>query len=187
MQYGGCGSVNGEIYAADPDGRNPLRLTKNRCADINADWSPDGRRIVFSSDRRGNNLDIYTMRPNGTNIRRLTTYRGEDSDPRWSPDGREIAYVRGPGEDAINHSAANIFVMRSDGSHVRKITRFDRELESPAWSPDGRRIAFISGVDVYVMKSDGSRRRLIVDRQTVRRLINFRISWDSVDWRPDPS
>jgi serine/threonine protein kinase/Tol biopolymer transport system component len=89
-----------EIWIADADGRNPMRLTnfnKNPGAG-SPRWSPDGNRIAF--DRRINeNTDIYVINRNGSGLARLTDSLAEDAVPTWSGDGREIYFTSNRGGD----------------------------------------------------------------------------------------
>jgi Tol biopolymer transport system component len=61
-------------------------------------WSPNGRKILFASERDGNS-EIYVMSANGRDQRRLTTNPAIDFFPSWSPDGRRIAFSRGQGNE----------------------------------------------------------------------------------------
>ena len=119
--------------------------------------APSGKangKIVFSSDRQGNNsLLIWTMNPDGSNPTQLTfkaanssyTYDGE---PRWSPDGNRIAFRSyGRGNNASN----SIYMMNADGSNLHEViidlsgvTDFP-EIGSFDWSPDGTRFVFDIG------------------------------------------
>jgi Tol biopolymer transport system component len=101
-------------------------------------WSPDGKRIVFASNRDGNN-EIYVMNADGANQQRLTQAPGRDAHPAWSPDGKKIAFQsprEGDGRDT------NLYVMNADGSNQTKITNNHGFCGVPAWSPDGKRIVF---------------------------------------------
>jgi TolB protein len=55
-------------------------------------WSPDGKRIAFTSARDGN-LDIYVTHADGTNLRRVTTHPDRDDFPIWHPAGRQLLIV----------------------------------------------------------------------------------------------
>ena len=83
-----------EIYVMDVDGGNEQRLTENRKNDEGPSWSPDGTRIIFSSDRKGDwvNYEIYVMDDDGGNLQRLTENRHDDGGGSWSPDGKRIVF-----------------------------------------------------------------------------------------------
>ncbi|MGH3071981.1 MAG: TolB family protein [Gaiellaceae bacterium] len=77
------------------------------------DFSPDGRRIAFTSNRDQQG-EIYVMNANGTGQKRLTHRPGDDWAPDFSPDGTKIAFTQLPG---------TIWTMNADGSGLRKLTR----------------------------------------------------------------
>lgn len=91
---------NPELYRVHPDGTGLQRLTYTRgSADVPGDdawpsYAPDGRTIVFSSNRTGRS-ELWTMNADGTGQRRLWGRPGSDAwAPRFSPDGGTIAFVR---------------------------------------------------------------------------------------------
>jgi Tol biopolymer transport system component len=86
----------GIIYAINAGGSNQTRLSTDDAnnKDYRSDWSPDGTKIVFASNRYViTHHDIYVMNAaNGSNQTRLTNSTPYDSNPRWSPDGTKIAF-----------------------------------------------------------------------------------------------
>jgi len=106
-----------EIYLANAvDGTNQQRLTYTRALDEVPAWSPDSKRIIFSSDMHGEPqsqvYDIYIMDVDGSNQKRLTVTPGAASEPSMSADGKHIVYTYSPPEER----SAQIWIMNSDGS-----------------------------------------------------------------------
>jgi Tol biopolymer transport system component len=119
-------SRNGIICAielTDSDQSLVRRLTPAPLAPRQPDWSPDGRRIAFSTHCRGldgnpQNEEIWVVNAKGDALRRLTNNGDEyfsgshDFHPSWSPQGDAIVFER----DAPDFSSSGIFIMKSDGS-----------------------------------------------------------------------
>jgi TolB protein len=74
------------------DGSDPINISKSAAYDGWPAWSPDGKRIVFSSNRAGpaNIGQLYAVDPDGSNLEKLTDGPGAFVQPSWSPDGRRI-------------------------------------------------------------------------------------------------
>lgn len=144
-----------------------VRLTNNNAMDCEPVWSPDGSKIAFWSNRDGG-MEIYVMDSDGSNVKRLTNNLSDDGNPSWSPDGFKILF------ESERDGNREIYVMDADGSNQLRLTR-DNAMDSTAtWSPDGSLIAFASNrdtgpsynpynMDIYLMNSDGSNVRRIVD------------------------
>jgi TolB protein len=133
----GAHTLDYDIYLVDADGTNIVRLTKG--GGMIPDWSPDGSRIAFASDRNNDgyiNPDIYLVDVDGSNLVQLTENPEPDVLPRWSPDGHRIAF--------ISDASQEIYLMDPDGSNMIQLVRQPGSDLYPAWSPDGRYIAFMS-------------------------------------------
>jgi TolB protein len=74
-----------DICTIDPSGSGYRRLTANRSNDEEPCWSPDGRYIMFTSDRDGS-YHLYIMNANGQNQRRITATKGNQTAPSWAPE-----------------------------------------------------------------------------------------------------
>jgi Tol biopolymer transport system component len=123
-------------------------------------WSPDGRRIAFTTFRHGRG-EIYVMNVDGSRQRRLTRNTAHDDHAAWSPDGRRIAFM------SFRSGNAEIYAMNADGSRVTRLTRVAGHDYLPAWSPDGRRIVWTSYQDgdaeLFAMNADGTDKRRLTD------------------------
>ena len=174
---------NFEIYVMDANGGNQRRLTNYRHTDGSPSWSPDSRRIAFTSTRdgtfgiRGPDFEICVMDADGTNQRNLTNNLHQETDPTWSPDGKHIAYA-----STIDRNF-EIYVMDTDGRNRRRLTNSgDVRIHDwePSWSPDSKRIAFTSNRDgnkeIYVMDADGSNQRRLTNSGDAH-IHNWEPSW----------
>ncbi len=101
-------------------------------------YSPDGARIAFISDRSGS-AEIWVCRSDGTEATRLTSFNGPYTRaPRWSPDGRWIAF------DTSAEGNFDIYLVGPVGGTPRRLTTDASEERLAGWSRDGRWIYFAS-------------------------------------------
>jgi Tol biopolymer transport system component len=147
-----------EIWSARRDGSHLQRLTDAKGYDAEGSYSPDGKLIVFSSNRHAYSeklsaedqkrfeadksyfCELYLMNADGSNVRRLTYTPGYDGGPFFSPDGQRILWRRFEENGVI----ANVFTMKLDGSDVRQLTDFGCMSWAPYFHPSGRYIIFTS-------------------------------------------
>jgi Tol biopolymer transport system component/tRNA A-37 threonylcarbamoyl transferase component Bud32 len=116
--------------------KSPIRLIASTRVDIEPQFSPDGRKIAFSSSRSGTK-QLWICDQDGQNAIQLTSSkRAEVRSPRWSPDSRWIAY------DSPEYGNSDIFIVSSDGGKSRRLTTGPFSYVRPSWSRDGRWIYF---------------------------------------------
>lgn len=164
IAFSSLGPRHWDLYATTSDG-GARQLTMTPELEYNAAFSPDGKRIAFASERDGN-VELYVMDYDGTQTRRLTDVQAMDDHPTWSPDGQQIAFASTrDAPTTLGQGWNGIYVMKADGSNVWRLSPQDTSDYSPAWSPRTDLIAFSSGNggrDLYMMKADGTQRRLVV-------------------------
>jgi len=147
-----------QIFTISPDGTNKTQLTFSG-ENGRPDWSPDGKKIVYSSINSG--AWIAVMDANGSNIQLLT----QGVAPDWSPDGKQIAYTKD-----VN-MVAQIWTVNADGSNVVQLTYSNTYKIAPSWSPDGKEMVFIMPQnptspsdpqpEIGIMNSDGTNERIL--------------------------
>jgi Tol biopolymer transport system component len=146
------GPTSADLYIANADGTGEKKVfaTTTPGMDYNAQFSPNGKQIVFTSERGGRGQsDLYLANIDGTGVRQLTNDPAVDDAATWSPDGTQIAFVstRGPTHRAniwILNLASGKLTNLTGGSGVQGDPTLPDGFFRPAWSPDGQWIAFSS-------------------------------------------
>jgi Tol biopolymer transport system component len=114
-----------DLWLASADGTDVRRLTQAPGRDWGAQWSPNGSRILFTSNRDGDH-DIYVVDSDGANLTRLSSEPGNDGGARWSADGSRILFF------SERAGSFGLYVMDADGSNVTPL--WPGELEpTPTW------------------------------------------------------
>ena len=156
------------LWRADFHGGRPDQLTAAVASDVRPRFSPDGKTLVFISDRSGQ-PQAWLMSLSGGEPRRLTDIPGGVGIAEWSPDGQRLLLVAASGEkrflvgsaedpiarrirdytwraDGVGYrdEFASIWVANVGEGKPRRITAPTYNVENAAWSPDGNRIAFIA-------------------------------------------
>jgi TolB protein len=125
---------NSDVYTMDLRTRRVQRLTNHPAIDTSPSFSPDGRRVVFNSDR-GGRQQIYVMNVGRGTPSRISFGKGRYATPVWSPRGDLIAFTK------MTDGKFGIGVMRPDGKGERILAE-GFLVESPTWSPNGRVLMF---------------------------------------------
>jgi Tol biopolymer transport system component len=125
-----------QIFTINPDGNEISQLTKTG-ENFSPVWSPNGKKIAFSSSRNGK-WEIFVMNNDGSNQIRLADGGGV---PVWSPDGSKIAFISNRDN---SENEFDLYVMNSDGTGQKRVTHSSGMYEGYSWSPDGQKIVFAS-------------------------------------------
>src|SRR5207302_7371617 len=162
--------VHMDIFEANLDGSGLKRLTDAKGYDAEGSYSPDGKEIVFCSNRGGEkNLELYIMDADGKNVRQLTNAPGcYNGGPFFSPDGKRVIFR----SDRKKPDHLQLYVIDVDGKNERALTDDLNWVQwGPYWYRDGRHIVYAAAdhsnpkvrpnYDLYWMDLDsGARTRL---------------------------
>lgn len=164
-----------DIFSVDWSGQNLKRLTTEKGYDAEGSYSPDGKHILFASNRAGYTdkltdeevkifgqdpsymMDIYVMDADGKNVKRLTDAKGYDGGPFYSADGKKITWRR----FSPNGQLAEIWTMNADGSDQKQITHLGKMSWAPFFHPSGDYIIFTTNLlgyhnfELYIIDTEG--------------------------------
>jgi TolB protein len=173
----------GEIYLMNADGTDVVRVTDNLVLDAFGDLRPDGKRIVFDSNRLrapGESVlmsDLFVMKTDGSE----QTFVARGSSADWSPDGKRVTFHASasgltdpirpdPGGPTIDSDIfiVNVGAALDEGGRPTNITNTPTDIEEdPNWSPNGEKIVYTrfnvddnhlqpAGMEIFVVNADGS-------------------------------
>lgn len=149
---------NKEIYVADYDGKNAVKLTRNRSINLSPQWSPDGKKVLYVSYKKGAPslylLDLSTGRDEP-----LSAKPGINISGRFSPDGTKVALTMS------GDNSPELVLLDLRTMEYRRLTSNHGIDVSPSWSPDGTKLAYVSdsagNPHIYVLDLlSGKSRRL---------------------------
>jgi TolB protein len=141
-----------ELAVMDYDGHNARQLTYDRSISVRPRWSPDGRKIVYTSYK---NLfpDVLEVELYTGARRRLASFPGLNSGAVFSPDGSTIALT------LSKDGNPELYTMSASGGGLRRLTRTRGAESSPTWSHDGQSIAYVSddrgSPQIYMIGREG--------------------------------
>ena len=100
-----------EIFVGDANGKNAKRITDFGCASFAPTFTPDGKKILFASNKHecdGRKFELFLMNLDGSGLEHLTSFGGFTSFPEFSPDGKRLVFSSD--KDAKARYEFNIFV-----------------------------------------------------------------------------
>lgn len=150
-----------ELYAINFDGSDLRRITHYNSLTLSPRWSPDGRRLAFTSFKDGN-PDIYLQDLGSGKAEKLVSYPGLNLPGSWSRDGAKLLVT------LSREGSPGIYDMNVGNKTLQRLTRESSINVSPVRSPDEKRIAFVSNRNgspqIYIMDAEGGNvRRLTVE------------------------
>ena len=124
------GSETGTLFTVNPDGSGLRRITAPGLAEDSGSWSPDGKWILFSSNKQ----KLFVVHPDGTGLHQISldisgSYSA--SEPAWSPDGTKIVlrlFLAGTG-------GQHLYTVRPAGSDLHPLAGTQGSEEFPDWGP----------------------------------------------------
>lgn len=182
-----------EIFTSRPDGGDLKKLTTNpKQASVWSDWSPDGSKIAFDSDRldidgRKHAVQTYLMNADGSGQIQLTRGPGFHGSPGWSPDGNSLVIDANWGQPRALQGLWVIPASDPDGvtqAEARRLTKgpgppgYDGE---PQFSPDGSTVAFVRFKDIR----HSAIFRVPAAGGDPKRLTPFSLNASDPDWAPN--
>ena len=128
---------NSDVGKAEPEQLRRLTYEGATHSDLYPCFSPDGKHIVFSSNR-DKDYEIYLMEWDGSNQVRITDSPGIDRHPAFSPDGKHIAFT------SNRDGNYEIYIMHRDGTNPQRITTHPERDDYCTWHPNGKQLVIVS-------------------------------------------
>jgi len=166
-----------DIFMADMNGRIIKQLTHAKGYDAEATLSPDGKKMIYTSNKDGD-IDLYIMDLATGKEKRMTNALGYDGGAWFSPNGKKIIWRASRpktevdvkeykdllSENLVAPTNMEVFIANVDGTNVKQVTHYGQANWAPAYFSDSKRIIFASNhkykrgfpFDLYMINEDGS-------------------------------
>lgn len=146
-------AMAGSLWRQRLDGSEAVQLTDGAGYDYQPDWSPDGKSVVYVSNRK-DAMELWLLEVATGKTTQLTSGGAVNVEPRWSPDGKKIVWV-----STEFHKRFHVFMASVNGGKLENVARLTGETSSslpryyysaydmeinPAWTRDGKEILFVS-------------------------------------------
>lgn len=151
-----------DLFVLDLDSSRVTRIAATPDYEVDPEFSPDGKSVVYAAGKPGDRADhIFLRSLDGATVEQLTTGDANDASPAFSPDGSRIVFTRDKtyiwGGLASNWDAGGVLcVVKADGTGLRQITSDGSIAIDPHFSPDGRTILFWNEGGLFTVAADGS-------------------------------
>ncbi len=171
-----------DIWTSDLEGNTQRLLNWPNSEEHQPDWSPDGKRIIFTSDHNSSDINIWSIAINGTDPKQLTADSTVNKGGRYSPDGQHIIFL------SKRTGKKELWIMNADGSQQKAIGFQSVIVNSPSWSPAGNKIVYVgcklpTSKDVVISPSTTSCNIYII---TVDASETKQVTFGKFhDWNPD--
>lgn len=166
-----------DIFMTDLDGKIVKQLTHSKGYDAEATVSPDGKKMIYTSDKDGD-IDLYIMNLKTGKEKRITNTLGYDGGAWFSPDGKKIIwrasrpkteaevkeYKDFLAQNLVAPTNMEVYTANVDGTGMQQVTSFGQANWAPAFLPDSKRIIFASNheykrgfpFNLYTINGDGT-------------------------------
>jgi len=165
-------SYLGDVWVVEAIGGVARPVTMHEKHDIYPVFSPDGKKIAFSSNRHGS-YDVFVVPVQGGKPTRLTFDSADDFVNAWSPDGKSILFTSNRGIAFPPRS--ELYAVPATGGRAKRVSAF--EGRDGVFSPDGEMIAYVRGPgtwyrkyyqgsandDIWIADADGTNNRRLTD------------------------
>jgi Tol biopolymer transport system component/serine/threonine protein kinase len=116
---------------------SPTKLISSTRVDQSPQFSPNGKRVAFSSNQTGS-FEVWLCDSDGSHTQQLTSLGAYCGGPVWSPDGERIAF------DSVRKGLWDIYVTNANGGKPKRLSNHPAGENLPSWSRDGKWIYFAS-------------------------------------------